>query len=87
MSSRRKLHMAFLYNKIVLFKSPPFVFNKIVYKSHVYNIIIRGYISPLPHRTSMFQRSLSYNIYKTIKQFGIVLFTKDYKRILNISVI
>lgn len=64
MKNRRFLHSAALFSKIIANKMPPYLFNKITYRSDVHNINIRfkGNLTPPMHATEIFKRSFSFNI-------------------------
>ena len=66
MEGRRRLHEACFYHKILLCKSPSYLYNKIIFRSHVHslNIRFRGRITPPMHRSSMFERSFTFNVAK-----------------------
>lgn len=92
MIDRRQLQMICLFHKIISDKCPPYLFRKITFRSDVHNINIRckGLISPPPHKTSIFERSFSYNIYKmynsipnNIKSLGMHTFRKKMRDILR----
>lgn len=65
MLNRRKLHAATLYHSIIISKIPPYLYNKITFRSDVHNLNLRfkGMLSPPSHHTVLFRRSFSYNIY------------------------
>lgn len=88
MQNRRQLHSACFYHKIITLKSPPYLYNKIIFRSHVHNINVRfrGAITPPFHRTTLYERSFSYNIARIynsipcqIKALPISAFKKKYK--------
>ena len=64
MSRRRALHSACLYHKIILHKSPPYLFRKISFRTDVHNINIRhrNTITIPLHRMTLFKRSFSYSL-------------------------
>lgn len=64
MESRRKVHSACFYHRVIYYNTPPYLHDKIVYRSHVHNINIRskGLITPPMHKTKLFERSFTYNI-------------------------
>lgn len=66
MAGRRIMHSYSLFHKVLTLKTPPYLFEKVRYRSDVHNINIRskGLLTPPFHRTSMYQRSFSYNIAK-----------------------
>lgn len=63
MESRRRLHEACFYHKILFYKSPQYLYKKIVFRSHVHNVNIRfrGTITPPLHKSSMFERCFTFN--------------------------
>lgn len=65
MEDRRKLHSAVLFHSVIFNKSPPYLYNKIKFRSdvHTLNLRFRGLLSPPLHKTSLFTRSFSYNVY------------------------
>lgn len=88
MSLRRKLHSISLYHSILIHKSPQYLHNKIKYRSDVHNLNLRfrGLISPPPHRSTMYRRSFSFNIYfhynkvpNYLKSLGISSFKNKFK--------
>lgn len=91
MYNRRKLHMACFFHKILKFKSPPYLLNKLSFRNDVHNINIRRkHILTVPqHRKEIFKRSFSYNIATCINKLpfdGLILtcesFKKTYKKYL-----
>lgn len=91
METRRNLHMVTLYHKIISLKSPPYLYNKITFRSDVHNVHtrFRGHISPPLHRTSKFQGSFSYMIFKLynlvppkLKHLSTNMFKQKYKHLL-----
>lgn len=76
MENRRKLHEACFYQKIIHYKSPSYLFKKIIFRSHVHNVNIRyrGTITPPIHKTTLFERSFTYNIAKLYNSIP-----KDFK--------
>lgn len=88
MEDRRKLHCASIFHNIITNKSPPYLYNKIKYRSdvHTLNLRFRGQISPPPHRTTIFRRCYSYNLYSiynkipsTFKSYNLKKFKAAYK--------
>lgn len=65
MEQRRMLHTSVLYHKIITENSPPYLTNKIKYRSDVHNLNLRhrGLITPPVRHTEFFKRSFSFNIY------------------------
>lgn len=68
MRERRYLHCACLYYKIINYKSPIYLFNKIKFRSDVHVANTRGkHKLQIPqHKTSLFKRSFTYNISKIL---------------------
>lgn len=66
MLERRLLHSLVLFNKIINYSSPPYLYNKIKFRTDVHNINIRSkhLISCNPHSTAIYERSFSFNVYK-----------------------
>ena len=64
MTNRRILQTLSLYHKILQSKYPPYLYNKITFRSDVHNLStrFRGRISPPHHRTFIFERSFSFQI-------------------------
>ena len=65
MEKRRKLHSLVLFHKIITNQSPPYLLHKITYRTDIHNLNLRfrGLISLPPHRSAMFRRCVSHNIY------------------------
>lgn len=70
MQNRRTLHAVVLYHNIINNRIPPYLVNKIKYRTdvHTLNLRFRGLISPPAHKTSIFRRCFTYNIYKLYNQ-------------------
>lgn len=68
MRQRRYLHSATLFFKILLSKTPPYLFKKVSYRCDIHNLNIRfkGTLTPPRHSTEIFKRSFSYNITKVV---------------------
>jgi len=73
MRDRRSLHSASLYHKILLEKSPPYLYNKISFRTDVHNINIRHrhFITIPVHRLELFKKSFTYNICKTYNKIPV----------------
>lgn len=91
MKDRREAQTLSLYHKIILFKSPPYLYNKITFRCdvHTINTRFRSLISPPAHRTALFQRSFSYNVCSkyndipsVLKELKVGLFCIRFKEIL-----
>lgn len=91
MYNRRLLHAANLYHKIVTFKSPPYLYKKIKFRTdvHTLNIRFKGALTPPIHRLELFKRSYSYQICKVynaidnkLKKMSTRQFKIKYKKIL-----
>lgn len=65
MQHRRILQSQCLFHQILLTKKPPYLYNKITFRTDVHNIStrFRGLISPPFHTTTLFERSFSFQIY------------------------
>lgn len=64
MSDRRYIHSACMYHSILLNKTPPYLYNKITFRTDVHNVNIRfkhTLTTPI-HYTELFKRAFSYNI-------------------------
>ena len=94
MSNRRKLHAACLYHKVITTKTPPYLYNKISFRTDIHNINIRfkGAITPPLHKTTLFERSFTYNVAKiynsltsSMKNFKNQTFKKKYASFLLIG--
>lgn len=83
MSNRRLLAASVLYHKILLNKCPPYLHNKIRFRTDIHNLNIRrkSLITPPIHKTKFFERSFSFNIYKTYNALP-----ADMKKIKNFKV-
>lgn len=66
MSQRRCLHSCVLYHKIICTKYPKYLYDKIEFRYNIHSLNTRGktILSPPMHRTSIFERSFKFNIYK-----------------------
>lgn len=66
MTNRRLHHAATLFHRILLFKSPPYLLNKVTFRSDVHNVNIRfgGTVAIPAHRTEAFKSSFTYQISK-----------------------
>lgn len=91
MADRRLLHAAVFFHGIVSTRCPPYLYNKIRYRSDIHNLNIRrkSLITIPVHRTSLFERSFKYNIAKIynsvpveVKVSNVNRFRIHYKRIL-----
>lgn len=66
MEKRRMLHATVFYHKLITENTPPYLCNKIQYRTDIHNLNLRhrGLITPPTHRTEIFKRSFSFNVYK-----------------------
>ena len=66
MADRRLLHAYVCFQRVMTAKSPPYLYNKIHFRTDAHNLNIRrkSLITPPFHKTALFERSFSYNIYK-----------------------
>ena len=63
MHDRRKLHATCFYYKILKFQTPPYLYNKITFRSDIHNLNLRRKSLTIPkHKNEFFKRSFSYNI-------------------------
>lgn len=78
MQNRRALQCLCLYHKILKFKCPPYLYNKVTFRTDVHNITtrFRGLISPPRHSTAIFERSFSFQIYSLYNKISCV--AKEY---------
>ena len=62
MSQRRYLHAATFYHKIILYKTPPYLYHKIQFRTDVHHINVRrrNAITIPQHKLQTFQRSFTY---------------------------
>lgn len=91
MSQRRFLHSACLFHKILLTTKPPYLYNKVRYRTDIHNINIRfkNVICIPRHRLETFKKSFSYHISKTmnvipdeVKQLSPPIFKKRLRKLL-----
>jgi len=91
MRDRRLLHVTTFYHKILTEKTPPYLYDKITFRTDVHNINIRHkHVLTIPtHKLQLFKRSFSYtiaNIYNKIsfnlKSLTILSFKKRLKCLL-----
>lgn len=66
MKNRGILYSATIYQKIYLIKKPPYLFEKLKFRTEVHNLNLRhkGFLSPPIFKKELFRRSFSYQIYK-----------------------
>lgn len=64
MFNRSKLHSILFYLKIIEFKTPPYLYQKIRFRTDVHNLNLRRRIvlTVPQHRKEIFKRSFSYNV-------------------------
>lgn len=67
MQKRFLLKAAVLFHKIILYKQPPYLYNKIRFRTDVHNLNLRrkNLIYPPSHKSALFQRSFTFQVYKT----------------------
>lgn len=91
MKDRRILHSMCLFHSIVKNKSPPYLYNKIRYRTDVHNINIRhkGKLSMPTHKSCIFERGFSYSITKmynmvddTLKSLSVTGFKQKLKALM-----
>lgn len=68
MSRRRRLHSTVFYYRVVVSCNPPYLYNKITFKTDVHNVNIRrkDALSIPRHSTALFRRSFSFNVVQYI---------------------
>lgn len=84
MRNRRYFHSVCFFIKILQSKSPPYLYNKITFRTDVHNINIRykHALTPPIHSTQFFKRSFSYNICKCLNELPLDLKNKmSHKRL------
>lgn len=71
MKQRRYLHSVTLFHKVIQNRTPPYLYDKITFRTDVHHINIRRKhaISVPRHFTALFQRSFSYNIANLMNRF------------------
>ena len=88
MKNRRLHHSACLFHNIVIDKSPVYLYQKIKFRTdvHTLNVRFKGLLTPPVHRTEIFTRCFSYQVYKiynnihdTLKNYSKCHFKKIYK--------
>lgn len=86
MRNRFLLRAACMYHSIITTKIPCYLYEKISFRTDVHNINVRsrGLITPPFHKTALFERSFSFNVYKvynaipcTIKMMPLTRFKKS----------
>lgn len=91
MERRRRLHSMILFHSIILYKTPPYLFNKIKLRSdvHTLNLRHRGLLSAPTHSTTTFTRSFTFNIVSLynglplpLKSLSLYKFKKSYTQFL-----
>lgn len=80
MYNRRQLHAACLCHKIILYKSPMYLYEKLSFRTDVHNLNIRskGTLTPPLHHTELFKRSFSYQITKIYNEIPQFFKTKNF---------
>lgn len=69
MCNRFKLLSACLFHKIILYKKPPYLYEKIKFRTDVHSLNIRfkGGLTPPLHKTALYEGCFSYFIFKIHK--------------------
>lgn len=72
MSNRRFIHSACLYHNVLLTKTPPYLYNKISFRTDIHNINIRfkNTLTIPAHSSQFFKRCFSYNVAKVINNIS-----------------
>lgn len=67
MEKRFLLRASVFFHKIIIYKQPPYLYRKIRFRTDVHNLNLRrkGLIYPPTHRYTLFQRSFTFQVYKT----------------------
>lgn len=72
MTNRRKLHSILLFCKIIKHHSPPYLYDKITFRTDVHHLNLRRNTLTIPkHRSQFFKRSFSYNICRDINAISL----------------
>jgi hypothetical protein len=77
MFNRRSLHGVCFYYKVIKFKCPPYLYNKIEFRSDVHNVNVRrrDFLTIPSHKKELFKKSFSYNIACAINKYKITDFS------------
>jgi len=64
MGERRDLHLLCFYHKLIIFKHPPYLLQRLSFRTDIHNLNLRhrGLISMPRHFKAIFRRSFSYNV-------------------------
>ena len=81
MYDRRQLHAACFFYKLLKFRVPPYLLNRLTYRTDVHNLNIRrqALLTIPKHNKEIFKRCFSYNIAATINKFRILDFDLSCK--------
>lgn len=81
MANRRLLHASVFYHKVVITQTPPYLYNKIRFRTDVHNVNIRrkSMITSSMHKTVLYERCFLFNIYKVYNEIPADL--KQYSKI------
>lgn len=91
MYNRRTLHAANTFHKIIVSKTPLYLYRKITYRTHVHNLNIRhkSILPPPPFRLELFRRCFSChvcaiynNVPNSLKSVSHEKFKKSYRNVL-----
>lgn len=79
MSERRLLHSVCFFYKILKHKCPPYLYNKLQFRTDVHNLNIRRqHLLTIPaHKKEFFKKSFSYQIATSINKFTITDFSRS----------
>ena len=71
MSNRRSLHTACHFHRVIVGGKPPYLSNRVRYRSdvHAINVRFRGLLTPPLHNTELFKKSFSYQVTKVYNSF------------------
>lgn len=94
MSNRRFLHSSVFFHRLIKMKTPPYLYNKIKFRTDIHNINIRrkSLITPPAHKTAIYERSFTYTVAKiynaipaVMRKSGINKFKFDMKKQLLVN--
>ena len=79
MYNRRSLHFACFCYKIIKFKTPTYLFDKIKFRTDIHNVNLRnrGSLTVPRHRKELFKRSFSYNVASCLNALKVTSFSRS----------
>jgi len=77
MYNRRKLHAICFFYKVLKFKSPPYLLDRVVFRTDVHNVNVRrkNIINIPRHKKQLFKRSFSYCLASYLNQINVTDFS------------